>query len=61
MMTMNTTMTNNRKTPCRDCERREVGCHSKCEDYLAFVKKNEIVKINRAKENIFLIRKRRKK
>lgn len=24
---------NNTKTPCIDCERRHMGCHSRCEDY----------------------------
>lgn len=22
--------------PCKDCNSREVGCHSKCSDYLAY-------------------------
>lgn len=22
--------------PCQDCERREIGCHGKCEDYKKF-------------------------
>lgn len=22
------------KAPCKDCENREVGCHSKCEEYI---------------------------
>ena len=22
------------KTPCRECQFREVGCHSKCESYI---------------------------
>lgn len=26
---------------CRYCIKRQVGCHSTCEDYLEFVKKNE--------------------
>lgn len=26
---------------CRFCRKRQVGCHSTCEDYLEFVKKNE--------------------
>jgi hypothetical protein len=24
--------------PCKDCEKRHLGCHSKCEEYQAFVK-----------------------
>lgn len=27
------------KTPCRGCQFREVGCHSKCESYLEYRKK----------------------
>lgn len=26
------------KAPCKDCKKRELGCHSKCEKYLAFKK-----------------------
>lgn len=26
------------KAPCKDCEKRYVGCHSSCEEYLAFKK-----------------------
>lgn len=22
--------------PCKDCKRREIGCHGKCEEYAAF-------------------------
>ena len=29
------------KAPCKDCELRHPGCHSKCEDYQAFRKANE--------------------
>ena len=24
------------KTPCKDCERRELGCHANCQDYISF-------------------------
>lgn len=24
------------KAPCYECEKRTLGCHGKCEDYLAF-------------------------
>lgn len=27
--------------PCKDCNKREIGCHSKCEGYLEFVKWND--------------------
>lgn len=26
---------------CRECRKRQVGCHSTCEDYLEFVRQNE--------------------
>ena len=30
------------KTPCKDCEKREVGCHSSCFDWKAYrLKKDE--------------------
>lgn len=29
------------KAPCKDCERRHPGCHSKCEEYQTFRKANE--------------------
>lgn len=29
------------KAPCKDCEKRYPGCHSKCEEYQAFHKANE--------------------
>jgi len=31
-------------TPCKGCERREIGCHAKCEDYANF--KAERAKLN---------------
>lgn len=27
--------------PCKDCERREVGCHAKCKEYLDYHEYNE--------------------
>ena len=29
------------KAPCKDCELRHPGCHSKCEEYQTFRKANE--------------------
>lgn len=29
------------KTPCKDCEKRYVGCHGRCEKYLEFKKAND--------------------
>jgi len=26
------------KVPCKDCEKRQLGCHSTCEDYKEFSK-----------------------
>ena len=26
--------------PCKDCEERQLGCHSDCEKYLAFYQQN---------------------
>lgn len=31
------------KSPCQFCEDREIGCHSKCEKYIAF--QNDIASI----------------
>ncbi len=28
------------KAPCKDCEKRYVGCHGRCEKYLEFKKAN---------------------
>lgn len=30
--------------PCKDCEKRVVGCHSNCEAYKSFVSENEKLK-----------------
>lgn len=40
--------------PCKDCEDRELGCHSKCEKYIEYkkcsdLKKEEIIKESRIK------------
>lgn len=29
------------RAPCKDCPRREVGCHSKCDDYIKFDAENK--------------------
>lgn len=29
------------KNPCKDCKKREVGCHASCKDYLKWKKWNE--------------------
>ena len=28
------------KAPCKDCEKRYIGCHGRCEKYLEFKKAN---------------------
>lgn len=29
------------KSPCKDCNKRYVGCHGRCEKYLEFKKAND--------------------
>ena len=42
------------KTPCKDCEKRYVGCHGRCEKYLEFYKTNQnrLNSIKKANESI---------
>ena len=54
------------KSPCKDCEKRYIGCHADCEDYFNFT--NEIKKIKMKKfeekevsDTIFKIKKTRRK
>lgn len=37
---------------CKDCEKRRVGCHSECEDYLNWLEihKKEVEQIRQEKE-----------
>lgn len=30
-----------KKSACKDCEKRYIGCHATCEDYLSFKKERE--------------------
>lgn len=39
------------KSPCYQCEKRYVGCHSKCEEYISFSKENEEYRENLHKQN----------
>ena len=39
------------KTPCKECEYREVACHVKCTDYLMYKKQMESQKENTIKRN----------
>ena len=29
------------KAPCKDCEKRYIGCHGRCEKYLEFKRAND--------------------
>lgn len=41
-MQMNTTVKPTAKgAPCKDCEKREPHCHSKCEGYISYKKERE--------------------
>lgn len=35
--------------PCKDCEKRANGCHSRCEKYIAYTKERE--KIRESRQN----------
>lgn len=39
-------------SPCKDCKRRELGCHSSCTDYLGFHldRKNELDKVKEGRK-----------
>lgn len=37
--------------PCKDCEDRELGCHSQCDKYSEFKSKIEEIKEERIKQN----------
>ena len=34
--------------PCKGCEERHVGCHSKCEKYSAFLERRSAIKLKAA-------------
>ena len=40
--------------PCKDCEKRYVGCHGRCEKYLEYYKANQerLESIKKANESI---------
>lgn len=44
--------------PCKDCNKRQVGCHSSCEDYKTYKtennKRNEKIKRERDADLFFL-------
>ena len=35
------------KNPCWQCPKREIGCHSKCGDYLLFHQEREMIRQRR--------------
>ena len=39
-----------RLSPCKDCTKRYVGCHSKCADYLDYAAERKAISDARAKE-----------
>ena len=44
-------------TCCKNCNKRKVGCHGVCEDYIAFKSEHdaELERINNEKENFYLV------
>lgn len=40
--------------PCKDCPKRELGCHSKCEVYKNFSAGREMIREKKFKESIYL-------
>lgn len=38
------------RIPCKGCQRREIGCHGKCPDYVAWQEEHEKEKAKRALE-----------
>lgn len=37
------------KFPCKDCKKRELGCHSKCQEYIAAVEEQRKISKDRLK------------
>lgn len=37
------------QAPCKDCEKRELGCHGKCAEYLEFKEQQHIFDLQMAK------------
>lgn len=41
-----------KSAPCKDCEKRELGCHSKCEKYKEYRKQHDALsELKRSKED----------
>lgn len=32
------------KAPCKDCKKRQIGCHSVCSDYIAYNNEREFLR-----------------
>ena len=52
--------------PCKDCQKRKIGCHAKCEEYLAYTKwyreQNERVsKVKNIESDFYAVTTRRRK
>ena len=40
------------RNPCRECKKRAIGCHSKCDDYKEFTKKIEKIREKEKQDNL---------
>lgn len=44
-----------RKSPCKDCEKRKLGCHDICDDYIEYKKRaadmNDLVATKKSRES----------
>lgn len=41
-------------SPCKDCIKREVGCHSRCTDYIEYRKSLEDIRKTKQEERRFM-------
>lgn len=40
-----------KNAPCKDCEKRELGCHARCEDYKEYRKQQDaLIELRKSKE-----------
>ena len=51
------------KSPCKECQNRHVGCHSKCEEYLTFADERKRIQevINKEKSFVDIHAERQKR
>ena len=52
--------------PCKDCQQRKIGCHAKCEEYLAYAilcrEQNErVAKAKNIESDFYAVSTRRRK